>query len=266
MNEEVYQALANLKSEGRSGVLCTVIETRGSTPRKEGSKMLVYPGGEIVGSIGGGEVESRVITQALAALQTGETAILSFDLVDPEKGDPGVCGGVVDVFLEPLPSVPVLVVVGGGHVGREVVRLGHWLGYRVVLNEDREEFCTPDAVPEADEYVLSRVSELPSLVDLNDRTAVVMATRNMTIDTEGLPEILEFPVSYVGVISSRRRWRLTRDELLEEGVEEDLVEGVRAPIGLDLNAETPEEIALSIMSEVVMVQRGGRGLPLSQQD
>lgn len=263
MNEEVYQALVDLKTHGRSGALCTVVRTKGSTPRKEGSKMLVYPGGEIVGTVGGGEMESRVIRGALDVLASGIPQILKYDLFDPEQDDPGVCGGSLEVFVEPIQSPLVLLVIGGGHVGREVARLADWLGYRVILSDDREEFCRPEAVPEAHQYLCCEVEDLPSRMEFNDRTAVVMATRNMGIDTRGLPGLLEYDLSYLGVISSRRRWRLTEEKLLEAGIPESVLAQIRAPIGLDINAETPEEIALSIMAEVVMVQRGGKALPLS---
>ncbi|MDZ7843641.1 MAG: XdhC/CoxI family protein [Anaerolineales bacterium] len=263
MDQELINALAELTDQGKSGALCTVVKTKGSTPRKEGSKMLVYPDRSIVGTVGGGEVEGRVIARALEAMKSGKPEILSFDLIDPGEGDPGVCGGVLDVFIEPLQVPFQLIIVGGGHVGREVVRLAHWLGYRVILNDDREEFCTPESAPEADRYLVCEIDQLPDQVDLDSRTAVVLATRNMGIDTQGLPGILEHHPAYVGVIGSRRRWKLTREALLEDGVSEERVDQVHAPIGLDLNAETPEEIALSIMAEVVMVQGGGKGVSLS---
>lgn len=259
----IYQALADLEKHNQPGVLCTVIESRGSTPRNRGSKMLVYPDGSITGTVGGGEIEGRVIQFALEALETGESRTASFDLVDPERGDPGVCGGSVEVFIEPLLPQTKLVVVGGGHVGQAVAHLGQWLGFLVVLNDDREAFCNPEVVPEADAYYPIPLKDLPDRMDFTPRTVLVLATRNMQIDIEGLPELLEVPSAYVGLISSRRRWRLTKEALLEAGVEEEAVQRVHAPIGLDINAETPEEIALSIMAEVVMKVRGGTGGSLS---
>jgi len=259
----VYRALADLESQGNRGVLCTIVKSQGSTPRKEGSKMLVYPDGNIVGSVGGGEVEGRIIQEALDVIESGETKILPYELVDPERGDPGVCGGSFEVFLEPLVPASTLVVVGGGHVGQAVVHLADWLGYRVVLTDDRKEFCNPEVAPGAAEYHPCLLKEIPDVVDFSPHTTVVLATRSMEIDVSGLPEVLKQPHQYVGVISSRRRWKLTEEKLKEQGVSEEDLSKVYAPIGLDLNAETPEEIAVSIMSEVIMVQRGGSGGPLS---
>lgn len=259
----VYQALADLKAQGGRGVLCTIIKTQGSTPRKEGSKMLVYPDGEIVGSVGGGEVESRVIESALEVMDTGEVEIIPYQLVDPDRGDPGVCGGSLEVFLEPLAPATTLLVVGGGHVGQEVVHLANWLGYRVVLTDDRKEFCNPEVVPGAAAYHPCPLLEIPDHVKFTPRTIVVMVTRSMEIDVKGLPEILAQPHAYLGVISSQRRWKLTVDKLREKGLREADLQEIHAPIGLDINAETPEEIAVSILAEVIMVQRGGDGGPLS---
>lgn len=261
---EVYQALAKLEESNQSGALCTIIETEGSTPRHAGSKMLVYADGSIVGTVGGGEVEGRIIQKALDVLSSGESEILTYNLVDPAKGDAGVCGGSLQIFIEPIHPADVLLVIGGGHVGKAVVHLGKWLGFRVILSDDRPEFCNQEMVPGADEYISCQIEELPGKVKFTSRTAVVLATRNMEVDTSGLPEILEEESAYIGVISSRRRWALTRKALLELGVAEADLDRIFAPIGLDLRAETPEEIALSILGEVIMIKRGGQGGALSK--
>lgn len=260
---DVFSALAELPKTGTAAALCTIIKTKGSTPRKEGCKMLVYSSGSIVGTIGGGEVEGRVIEEALDAIQSGERKIRTYDLINPENGDPGICGGTLDVFIDPLTQPADLIVVGGGHVGKAVVFLAKWLGYRVILSDDREEFCSPAIVPGADEYIHCPLEELTSKIDLSPQSVIIMATRNNQVDIRGLPELLAAPSAYIGVISSRRRWKLTAEELVETGIKEKELERIHAPIGLDIKAETPEEIALSIMAEVLQVVRGGSGKGLS---
>lgn len=259
---DIYQALADLPRSGNAGALCTVIQAKGSTPRKAGTKMLVYSDGSLVGTIGGGEIEARVIEEALDSIQTGEARIRSYDLIDPHKGDPGVCGGTLEVFIEPLSQPDDLVVVGGGHVGRAVVFLAKWLGFRVVLSDDREEYSGPENAPGADEYIHCNLEELPAKYQFRPSTAVVLATRSNQVDIRGLPEILAAPSAYIGVISSRRRWNLTREELGKAGIAKQDLDRVHAPIGLDLKADTPEEIALSIMAEVIQTTRGAAGVPL----
>ncbi|MGH2521022.1 MAG: XdhC family protein, partial [Anaerolineales bacterium] len=158
----LFDSLAVLERSGGSAVLCTVIRERGSVPRHAGSKMLVYPDGQIEGTVGGGEMESRVIREALDMLREGAPRIVHYQLVDPKAGDPGVCGGEVEIFVEPIRPLPTLLVIGGGHVGKALVQVGKWLGFRVALSDDRPEFCSPESVPGADEYLPIPMDQLPS--------------------------------------------------------------------------------------------------------
>jgi len=239
--------------------LCTIIESNGSTPRHEGSKMLIYEDGRFIGSVGGGEVENRVIAEAKEAMLDGKTRRLSYNMVDPQQGDPGVCGGTVEVYIEPILPQPTLVVVGGGHVGKAVAHLAKWLGFRVAVNDDRPEFCTPEANPDADEFYPVPMSELPAHLKINSQTYLVLTTRGMLVDVPGLPPLLDTRAAYIGLIGSRRRWTMTRKALLEAGVPEEKLNRVNSPIGLELNAETPEEIAVSILAEIIALRNGGTG-------
>jgi xanthine dehydrogenase accessory factor len=261
----VYRALAKLEEENGAGALCTLIRSQGSTPRHSGSKMLVYPDGSILGTVGGGEVENRVIEEALQSIRDGKPRLLEYNMSDPERGDPGVCGGQMEVFVEPIQSKPTLVVVGAGHVGKALVHLAHWLGFRVVINDDRPEFCTPEAVPDGDEYLPAPLAELPQRLKITPWTYLALTTRGVNIDVQGLPALLETQAAYIGVIGSQRRWSVARKQLSEMGVSEEKLNQVRSPIGLELNAETPEEIAVSIMAEIIMLRQGGNGLAMSQK-
>lgn len=255
----VYDRLAQLAREGGLAALVTVIRAQGSVPRHEGSKMLVFPDGSIEGTVGGGEMEHRVIEEALQALDDGIARIRTYEFRDPEKGDVGVCGGEIDAFIEPLRPRPTLVVVGGGHVGSATAKLAHWLGFRVVVSDDRPEFATPDAVPDADEYVTGPLAELPERVSINADTYIVLTTRGVDVDIAGLPSLLDTPAAYVGVIGSRRRWETAASQLLEMDASEDDVARVVSPMGLEINAETPQEIAVSILAQIIMQRRGGSG-------
>jgi xanthine dehydrogenase accessory factor len=254
---EIYRALAELENTGESAALCIIVHTQGSTPRHVGSKMLVYPDGRVLGTIGGGELESRVIQEAFSALQEGKPRRLQYRMADPEQGDPGVCGGQLEVYVEPISPRPTLLVVGVGHVGQAVAHLGHWLGFRVVVSDDRPEFCNPEVVPEAEEFHPVPLKELPKHFRITPQTYLVLTTRGVTIDVPGLPALLETPAAYIGVIGSRRRWETTRRELQAAGVPEEKLERVVSPIGLDIAAETPEEIAVSILAQIILFRRGG---------
>ncbi len=255
----IYQALVELETKGLAGALCTIIGTSGSTPRHETSKMLVYPDGHFIGTVGGGEIENRVYAEALKALQEGTSRVLRYSMVDPERGDPGICGGTVEVFVEPIFPKPLLVVLGGGHVGKAVAHLAHWLGWRVAVSDDRAEFCTKEANPDADEFYPVKMEDLTRHLSITPFTYIVLTTRGTVVDIPGLPALLESDAGYIGVIGSKRRWAVTKKALLELGISEEKISRVHAPIGLELQAETPEEIALSILSEIVMLRNHASG-------
>lgn len=255
----IYQTLADIEKRGEAAVLCTILGSQGSTPRHEGSKMIVYPDGRIEGSVGGGEIENRVITEALKALEEGRGKLVEYNMVDPAKGDPGICGGEARIYLEPILPRPVVVVVGGGHVGKAVSHLAKWLGFRVVVSDDRAEFCTPEANPDADEFVCAAMNDIPQEYQLTAYTYVILTTRGMVIDVPGLPALLKSSAGYIGIIGSKRRWSMTRKALMAEGITAEQLARVHSPIGLELKAETPEEIAVSIMAEIIMLRNGGTG-------
>jgi xanthine dehydrogenase accessory factor len=260
----IYQALAELEKGNQAAALCTVVKTSGSTPRHTTSKMLVYPDGRITGSVGGGELENRVRLEALSALQDGQPRLLSYSMTDPAKGDPGLCGGQVEVFVEPILPSARLVVIGGGHVGKAVAHLAKWLGFRVAVSDDRAEFCTPEANPDADEFYPAPMAELPRHLAINPQTYLVLTTRGSSVDVAGLPALLETNAGYIGVIGSRRRWTVTVEKLVEGGISKESLQRVHSPMGLGLGAETPEEIAVSILAEVLMVAKGGSGKPMQE--
>jgi xanthine dehydrogenase accessory factor len=251
----LYQALVELEKNNLTGALCTIIRSEGSTPRHVTSKMLVFADGHIIGTVGGGEVENRVIAEALKAMDDRKPRLLSYKMANPERGDPGVCGGQVEIYVEPIIPKPVLVVVGAGHVGKAVVHLAKWLGFVVAVSDDRAEFCTPEAVPEADQYYPLPLEELSKSMLITPWTYIVLTTRGMNVDVSGLPSLLNSKAAYIGVIGSKRRWATTTKKLLEIGVSPKLVEGVHSPVGIEIHAETPEEIAVSIMAEIINLDK-----------
>src|SRR5215510_1797560 len=172
MTANIYQALAELEKNNESAALCTVVKSEGSTPRHVGSKMLVYSDGKFVGTVGGGEMESRVIKSALGTLRSGNAQTLSYTMADPSRGDPGVCGGTVEVFVEPVLPPAMIVVIGAGHVGKAVVHLAKWLGFRVAVSDDRAQFSNPEAVPGADAYYPVEMGKLPEQLKINKRTYI----------------------------------------------------------------------------------------------
>lgn len=259
---EIFAQLAAAQARHQPVALCTVIASQGSTPRHVGSKMLVWTDGNITGTVGGGEMENRVRHAALDALQDGQPRRISYNMADPSRGDPGVCGGQVEVFVEPILPPPLLVVIGGGHVGKAVAHLGKWLGFRVAVSDDRAEFCTPAEQPDADALYPLPMSDLPGLLPIDQHTYIVLTTRGVDVDTAGLPALLDTPAAYIGVIGSRRRWATTVKALKASGISDEDLARIHSPIGLELHAETPEEIAVSILAEILMIRNTASGQPM----
>ncbi len=250
----IYEAIVELEKSNQAGAVCTIVRSHGSTPRHTTTKMLVYADGHIQGTVGGGEVENRVIKEALQAIEMRSARRLEYNMTDPTRGDPGICGGQLEIFVEPIIPKPVLVVVGTGHVGKAVVHLAKWLGFYVAASDDRQEFCTPALLPEADAYYPVPLAELTNQLQVTPWTYIVLTTRGMDVDIAGLPGLLETTAGYIGIIGSKRRWSSTKKELARMGISEEKLSRIHSPIGLDIHAETPEEIAVSILAEIIRLR------------
>ncbi len=211
--------------------------------------MLIRDDGSRLGTVGGGEMESRVVDVAGEAMADGQPRLLTYRLVDPSTGDPGVCGGEMDVYVEPYMNTASLLIIGAGHVGRAVSELAQWTGWDVHLWDDR-----PEQLEELDDAVTPHGGELSEVladIPLDARSAIVMVTRNVPLDVELIPAVVKQPAAYIGLMGSARRWSTTKKLLIDAGCSEDEISRISTPIGLEIGAETPEQIAISIMAEVV---------------
>ena len=194
-------------------------------------------------------MESRVVDVAVEAMADGQPRLLTYRLVDPSSGDPGVCGGEMDVYVEPYMNSASLLIIGAGHVGRAVCELAQWSGWDVHLWDDR-----PEQLEELDAAVTSHYGEFSQAIadiPLDARSAIVMVTRNVPLDVELIPAVVKQPATYIGLMGSARRWSTTKKLLIDAGCSEDQISRISTPIGLEIGAETPEQIAISIMAEVV---------------
>jgi xanthine dehydrogenase accessory factor len=259
-DREIAHALIEALDRGAAAVVASVVDTNRSVPRHVGAKLLLDADGHQIGSVGGGEMESQVCAAAMELITTGgservEGGQMSFDLLDPAKGDPGVCGGSVSVHLEVFMPNPHLVVIGCGHVGTAVIELAHWLGFRVTALDDRADLADPSRLPDADVVLGGPLDQSLAKAGIDDTTHVVLVTRNVAVDATVLPIVLASPARSVGVMGSARRWATTRNQLADAGVTAEQMDRVVSPIGVDIAAETPAEIALSIMTELVDLRR-----------
>jgi xanthine dehydrogenase accessory factor len=243
--EDIFQEIVRIRSEGQRAALATVINAEGSTPRETGSKMLIRSDGTLLGSIGGGSLEAQVCKVAIKVIRENRPTILRFDLTGKEVAEEGmICGGNMEVFVEPIVSEPCLYIFGAGHISVDLARIGKMVGFKVVVIDDRPEFANSERFPEADEVIAQDLSSY-----------IVIVTRGHLQDEIVLEWAVDTNAAYIGMIGSTKKNQTIFSHLQSKGIPKERLEEVHAPIGLDINAETPEEIAVSIMAEIIQVRR-----------
>lgn len=255
--KDVLEAALRAEREGGGAALVTVIATEGATPRKAGAKMLVSADGRIVGTIGGGQLEAEMAARARAAIVARRTEVASYDLTLDQGGEEGlVCGGTMQVFIEPIEPAPTLCLFGAGHVAQPLAHLAKVAGFRVEVLDDRERFANHERFPNAD-LVLAQTLEvgLPQLT-LGANSFAVVVTRSYRSDAEALHRLFDRKLRFLGLLGSRPKMAHVFDELQRRGVAHETLSRVHAPLGLEIGAETPQEIAVSILAEMIAVRRG----------
>ncbi|MGD2176805.1 MAG: XdhC/CoxI family protein [Anaerolineae bacterium] len=250
--EVIYEAALDAIRRGEPAAMVTVIQTHGSTPRQTGAKMLICAGGRTVGTVGGGPLEAWVIEQGQEALAEGRSRLLQRRL---EENAQDVCGGDMHLFVEVLLPRPTLLVIGAGHIGQAVAAIGAQLGYRIAVLDERPELVTVERFPEADVLLYGPFDEELERFPLTEHTYVVIVTPHHSLDEKALAVTAKRPVPYVGLLGSHRRTKATFERAREMGVPHAFLERIHTPVGVDIAAETPREIAVSILAEVIAARR-----------
>jgi xanthine dehydrogenase accessory factor len=257
MNREVFAAVADALERGEPAALVTIVSTMGSTPQRVGAKMLVFADGRIVGTIGGGCYENDAFWKARDAIANRRPQLVHYELSDDFAQETGlICGGTMDVYIEPVEPSPELYVVGAGHVGFHLARLAHEVGFRVHVVDDREKFANRERFPTAAEVEAEDIPGWIARTSLPPHAYVVIVTRGHTNDLEALRALAPRELRYLGLIGSRAKVARIYDALVADGVPPEILAQVHAPIGLDIGAVTPQEIAVSILAELIAVKHG----------
>jgi xanthine dehydrogenase accessory factor len=250
----IYEALIRAAREGAAAVLATVVETAGSAPRKAGAKMLVRADGTIHGTVGGGRVESGTIDAARAMMGGGAPRTLRFTLTEAHGF---ACGGSLTVYLEPVVTPPRLLVFGGGHVGQARAKAAAFAGFRVTVADERPAFASEALHPDADETIVGDAPAVLAQRPADEGTFIVVATTDHGRDFDAVRAALATKAGYIGVVGSRRKREALLRTLSGEGVPEAQLGRVVMPVGLPIGAETPAEIAVSIVAQLVEARRSG---------
>lgn len=236
---------------GRNAALCIVTSTRGSTPRKIGAKMIVYDNAEISGTIGGGDLEKKVIADALDVIKNRKPSIFKHDLLNQHGM---CCGGVVEIYIEPIMNKKKLFIFGSGHTGYALAKYAANFEFNIFLIDDRKEYLDEINIEGVNKLNLEHNSALQSL-PYNDDVFIVIVTYSHQIDRDILAYCIKKPFAYLGMIGSKRKIEVTKKMFIEGkiGTAEDLKK-IHMPIGIDIGAETPDEIAISILAEIIKVK------------
>jgi xanthine dehydrogenase accessory factor len=255
--QDVFDAALRAEREGHAAALVTVVASEGSTPQKPGAKMVVYADGTIVGTIGGGCVEAEMTRRARHSIETRRTQLASYDLTPDQAGDDGlVCGGRMQVFIEPIEGVPTLCLFGAGHVAQPLARMAKSAGFRVEVADDRVKFANRERFPDADLVLVEPFAEAALKMTLGRNTFAVVVTRGHRGDADALEAVLGKGLRFVGLLGSKPKLVHIASALEERGATPELLASIHCPLGLDIGAQTPEEIAVSVLAEMIAVRRG----------
>jgi xanthine dehydrogenase accessory factor len=254
---EVFEAILRAEQDGEAAALVTVVSTEGSTPQKAGAKMVVYADGRIVGTIGGGCVEAEMTWRARQVIESRRPQLASYDLTPDQAGEDGlVCGGRMEAFIEPIESVPTLCLFGAGHVAQPLARMAKSVGFRVEVADDRLKFANRERFPDADEVLVDGFAAAAGRMTLGRNSYAVVVTRGHGGDTEALQAVVGKGLRYVGLLGSRPKLVHIAAALEEKGLTPAALAEIRCPLGLEIGAMAPEEIAVSILAEMIAVRRG----------
>jgi len=254
---DLYEEIVNLRRTGRRGAVATIVNARGSIPSFKTAKMLVRDDGSIVGTIGGGCVEAEVWQAAREVMESERPRSLTFDLNQDPKYDTGlVCGGTLEVFVEPILPPAELYIFGAGHVATSLYRVARIAGFDVTVVDDRDAYASRERFPEAQDVIAEDFDKATERLEISESSYIVIVTRGHRDDMRVLRWAVQSPARYVGMIGSKRKTITIFNELQAEGIPAALFDRVHAPVGLDIGAITPEEIAVSITAELIAKRRG----------
>lgn len=253
---DIYEEIVRLRQQGRKAALGTIIHTQGSIPSYESSKLLIRDDGSIVGTVGGGCVEAEIWAAAREVMEQEKPRRFTFNLNADPKYDIGLtCGGTVEIFLEPILPTPVCYICGAGHVGMHLARIAAHIGFSTVVLDDRATFANRERFPQAGEIYAEPWEQACEKLTPNESSYIVIVTRGHKDDMRVLRWAVETPARYIGLIGSKRKVISIYRELERAGIPREKLERVHAPIGIEIGALTPEEIAVSIAAEMIAIRR-----------
>ncbi len=252
---EIYQEMINVLSRGERAVLATIISSQGSTPRKAGAKMLIKEDGSFVGTVGGGGTEQKIRQKVDEVMKTGKSQIVRFDLSGKDEALEMLCGGQMEVYLEPIMPTEALYLFGAGHTSQSTAAIANMLGFRVIVIDPRPEYNNRDRFPDADSLVVEDYDNAFAKLSVDEDSYIVIYTSGHVVDEQCLLFAVGTGAKYIGMIGSKKKAKEVKEHLRAKGISQQQLDRLHSPIGVEIDAETPEEIAISILAELVKVRR-----------
>ncbi|MHB8278295.1 MAG: XdhC family protein [Candidatus Humimicrobiaceae bacterium] len=254
---EVYQEIINVISRGERAALATIIIANGSVPREVGAKMLIREDGSFIGTVGGGGAELNTIDTALEVIRQGKPRLLHFDMSGKGEKASMICGGQLDVLIEPILPVETLYLFGAGHISVITARIAKMMSFRIVVIDPRPDYNNKDRFPDAELHIVNEYKDAFPKLTIKSDSYIVIFTTGHVFDEICLNFAVGTDARYIGMIGSKKKVADVKERLLKKGISQKRLEQVYSPIGIEIGAQTPAEIAISIFAEIVKVKRLG---------
>ncbi|MDA1313516.1 MAG: XdhC/CoxI family protein [Acidobacteria bacterium] len=264
---DVYEELVHLRRCGKKAALATIVEVSGSIPSFQSAKLLVREDGSMVGTIGGGCTEAEVWNAAREVMETEQPRMLSFNLGQEAAYDQGlICGGQLNVYVEPILPIPTCYIFGAGHISKSLSKVATLAGFRTIIVDDRETYANSERFPEAVEVYADEYETVFPKLDVNEASYIIIVTRGHRDDMRVLRWASSSPARYIGMIGSKRKTLEVAKQLMKDGVPVEKLSRLHAPMGFDIGAVTPEEIAVAVVGEMINRRRnpGNTWNPISK--
>ncbi len=255
-----YKILDKTKDELKKGnkvAFATLTDVKGSSPGKAGAILAYFKDKSIMGTVGGGILEYEIISKCQECLESGEDSLFSHSLDESSKDTPMNCGGYVSGYIKVFKPTPKLLIVGGGHVGFNIYNVSRSLDFHTIVIDDRQEFGNKERFKLADEIYFGNIPNILNKLKIDENTYAIIATRSYEKDLEALREIIKQNPTYIGMIGSVKKWTTLKSELVKEGIEENRLNKVYAPVGLNISSSDVKEIAFGIVAELLLVKNNG---------
>ncbi|HSQ89932.1 XdhC/CoxI family protein [Romboutsia sp.] len=257
MHDRILDKINNELKKGNKVAFATLTEVKGSSPGKAGATLAYFNDKSIMGTVGGGILEHEVITKCAICLESGQDSLFTHSLNENSEDTSMQCGGSVSGYIKVFKPRPRLLIVGGGHVGFNIYNVSRSLDFYTIVVDDRQEFGNKQRFELADEVYFGNISKILNELRIDENTYVVIATRGYEKDLEALREIIKEDPSYIGMIGSSKKWETLKTQLIKEGIKEDKLNNVYAPVGLNICSNEVNEIAFAIMAELLLVKNNG---------